>query len=993
MGPGTARDPAAESARRAYKYKAFVSYSHQSDQSFAPVLQRVLERLAKPWHRRRAIQLFRDQTDLAVSPGLWPRIAGALDDSEHLLLLGSPAAAQSPWVAKEIEHWRSNHDIGNLVVALTEGEIVWEERRSDFDWTRTTAIPRSLAGVFASEPLWADFREARTAQKDATAFREPAVRLAAGLRGMSPRDLDGEDLQQHRRTIRIAGIAIAALLALTIISAIATVQALRQRGLAISRELSALSAARLGTDPDLSVLLALRAGEVATTPQAERALRAALPVSHARHTFRNTSFYLNSVSFRGDGKRLLTSNGWSLLGHCMDCTARTWSTETGQVLATFSGHGSPVRGSSFSQDGGLVLTQAGEPVARVWNAESGKLVAELDHHAPIGAAAFSPDGKSVVTAGENGIARIWSLGGGTPIELKHQDALNDARFSPDGQSVLTAAGRWRVSDSLAGGLFAEDRSTRFLVSVWNAGTGRERFRLPVFAAPVSMARFSADGRSIVTASGDRAAVWDAGDGRRIAELRGHTGGIAAVAFSGDGRWIATASSDTTARVWNARTGELRAELRGHQLALHLVAINRDGSFVVTAGGDPYAVVWDVATGRPLGQLRGHDQAITDLALSADDRMIATTSNDGRVRVWRIPPGGAANVLGPAGAVDKVALSFDGERILVESDRLVTVWARRTGAKLASLGPAPTFSHPSWSADGRRVIVPGQREGAVVFDAASGVRLKELSGDFRLTALSPDGKRMAAYEQRAKAIVIRETAGDGVVARVPIEISLDERGLEYSADGRRLLLLQFAVGGGQLRDAGTGALMAKFTGKKMRFSPSGRHVLEVDGEGSVPRVYDCENGKEVAVLGSSRSLVDAAFVPGDEQVITVESFGMVEVWDVRQQRLASKFQITVPLLGSVAISPDGRFLAMSGQHNVEVWSLQTHQRLADLSGHTEDTKGVAFAPGSLGLVSGAGDGTLRVYPAEAFLPFDEVVARARATVSRALTEWEIRDPNP
>jgi hypothetical protein len=52
-------------------YDAFISYSHAADGALAPTLQRGLQRLARPWHRRRALEVFRDQTGLGVSPALW----------------------------------------------------------------------------------------------------------------------------------------------------------------------------------------------------------------------------------------------------------------------------------------------------------------------------------------------------------------------------------------------------------------------------------------------------------------------------------------------------------------------------------------------------------------------------------------------------------------------------------------------------------------------------------------------------------------------------------------------------------------------------------------------------------------------------------------------------------------------------------------------------------------------------------------------------------
>ena len=83
-------------------YDAFLSYAHDADEVFAPVVQRGLQHLAKPWNRRRVMEVFRDETSLAASPGLWPSIRAALDASRWLVVLASPEAARSDWVGEEI---------------------------------------------------------------------------------------------------------------------------------------------------------------------------------------------------------------------------------------------------------------------------------------------------------------------------------------------------------------------------------------------------------------------------------------------------------------------------------------------------------------------------------------------------------------------------------------------------------------------------------------------------------------------------------------------------------------------------------------------------------------------------------------------------------------------------------------------------------------------------------------------------------------------------
>jgi MTH538 TIR-like domain (DUF1863) len=87
-------------------YDGFISYSHAKDKPIASELQSVVQKLGKPWYRRRALRLFRDDTSLSATPHLWPTIEQALGQSRFLILLASPEAAASAWVNKEVLYWR-----------------------------------------------------------------------------------------------------------------------------------------------------------------------------------------------------------------------------------------------------------------------------------------------------------------------------------------------------------------------------------------------------------------------------------------------------------------------------------------------------------------------------------------------------------------------------------------------------------------------------------------------------------------------------------------------------------------------------------------------------------------------------------------------------------------------------------------------------------------------------------------------------------------------
>lgn len=219
-------------------FKGFISYSHAVDGKLAPTVQGALHRIAKPWYRLRTMRVFRDQTNLAASPGLWSSIEAALRESEFFLFMASSRAAESPWVQKEVDWWFSHRSKQHFLILLTEGEIAWDDGSREFDWTRTNALPRRLAHEFGEEPLYIDFRWASTIDHLSvrhTQFRGAILDLAATLLDRPKDELDGDDVRQHRRTRLLAWSGVAMLATLFVAAAVAAVVATQQRNLATQR--------------------------------------------------------------------------------------------------------------------------------------------------------------------------------------------------------------------------------------------------------------------------------------------------------------------------------------------------------------------------------------------------------------------------------------------------------------------------------------------------------------------------------------------------------------------------------------------------------------------------------------------------------------------------------------------------------------------------------------------------------------------------------------
>jgi len=253
---------------------------------------------------------------------------------------------------------------------------------------------------------------------------------------------------------------------------------------------------------------------------------------------------------------------------------RLWDPNSGKLVASFV-HEESTNTAVFSPDGVRILTASADKTAKLWDAASGKLIASFGHDDSVNAAVFSPDGTRILTASADKTGKLWDVVSGKIIlSFAHEDSVNDAAFSPNGSQILTASA---------------DKTAK----LWDASSGN---LIASFAHEegVNHAAFSPDGARILTASTDKTAkLWDRASGKLIAVFA-HRGSVRCAVFSPDGAHILTASADNTARLWDVISGKVTAVFT-HQDTVRWVAFSPDGARIVTASADKTAKLWDAAT--------------------------------------------------------------------------------------------------------------------------------------------------------------------------------------------------------------------------------------------------------------------------------------------------------------------------------------------------------------------------------------------------------------
>jgi len=854
-------------------HDAFVTYTQRNerDRAVARAVQHALHRLAKPFYRLRAMDVFRDETSLAQTNELSKSLRAHLARSDYLLVVASRSSAIADWVCLETQEWIQLGRLDRLIIILVDGQLRWDATARRFDPGTDCLTPAILEAPWADQPFIIDLGTISTGE---LVLRNPTfalsmAKVAARIRGTEPFLLISEDVTQHRRTMIAAwgaGLAIAAL-------------AVVVSSLYVSEQ-----AARKSAELRLADSWVFQSREYA-----------------ARRQWRQASEVLGRA----------WDSYLSLERSPLLAEFATWLVERERrspaAQLQFQGR----RFSAVAVDCSSRVLLAGDQAGRVvaWRLGEQTSTEAVDRHTARVSELRSAAG-AVFSAGHDGRLLQWNpkVSPPTASELLQLPgkAISAMDVSADGTRFVLG-----LSD---GSLAEFDRHSNKR-TIW-----------PAHGGDVSAVRLSEDGTHIVSTSKDNTArIWHrqaTGWEPAYPPLK-QPGPVQDIALHDGMSWAFVANANGSVAAINIETGtQARAPNAPLEGAMSVAA---RGDFGVTGDFSGGLHLWDVATGAPVAELVAHRGAVLTMSFACTDEQLVTAGTDGLLALWSMSTPAAA--WGPrVDAHSRVLLTPAGDKaVLVRADGRIDLFDARTWKEIEK-GEKPwgAVSAVALSPDGKTLAI-GKGNGQVgIFDLNSGRPTHRATSQASNRAV-----RDLAVSNGASVVAWVDDVGEVVAwsaGQAPVRRPLQGAARVDVTPSPDTVLVGTKQGSVLALDAATLAkerLLAKHETavSSVSHTVDARNVLTGDAAGNVRVSPTRGSGSdEKAVLlrppeqvGSADALgqvVAATQADEGRLVVAVTSSFRVGVWELDYQRnLFARPETIYPgfntALRSAAIARDGR----------------------------------------------------------------------------------------
>lgn len=454
----------------------------------------------------------------------------------------------------------------------------------------------------------------------------------------------------------------------------------------------------------------------------------------------------------------------------------------------------------------------------------------------------------------------------------------------------------------------------------------------------------------------------------VTTLVGHTEPVMAVAATGDGRFVLSASKDKTCKVWDLRTGIAIRTFTGHQSAATAIAVTLAGKTAVSGSADGIVKAWEVDTGRVVWSIAAYADEVRHLEIPPRADFAIGTSADGAIGCWKLDTGEVLDAAGHLRGIGNgkivrawnsyafldhaIIATQDGKYAIAEDHRYtVSILEMDTGAKIHDLGlRIDTVCAATLTPNGQKAILACIDETIRVWDTKT-------------------GKFIVAFTGHVGAVNGVIASGDG---RLAVSASNDGTlkiwDLEIQSRETALNTWDVAIGAITCIACNPASEDAKigYREKSIKYrisdnlgdcfvavAPDGQSMISAYGWAC--SIATCLPNRPNASRRYLYALHDLRREPVDDRVLRVRNKTGAVVRDLR----GHDARVTC-----VAYSPGGH-IAISGavDGTLRVWDINSGQTIRILAGHQACLNDVIITPDGKYAISAAADWTLKSWQIE------------------------------
>jgi WD40 repeat protein len=944
--------------------------------------------------------VFRDEEELPADADLTRNIQQALERSRLLVVICSPRAAESRFVAEEIRYFKELGKSDRILALMIDGE----PNVSDDTGKQQSGIPREAEclpeplryGVVAddgnvdwarrTEPIAADARPGGQPEQGWTtsaAYREALLKNGkVDEREVAQKVRDYDERLELAKLKVIAGALGVPLGILTARDKAMQLQKAKQRARALRRWLAAV--AILGVLAVAGGVYAWRQKQTAQAAQSvaeEEKSRAQLAreqaekeKSRAEEALLKTRAALSQSDFLAATRSLeagRVSDALAQLARSLSFNPRNEaSLSRVTTLLTYRNFAAPlgylkvegqVQSAEVPPD--PEVSESAKSIlgknAQTWDAEKQPPPMHpmfKDDPDTVARFSLSPDEHRLFVFSDYHLAQVWDARTGAAIKppFKYGDRGDSTTtfLSPDGMRALSVGAP--------------------VMRLWDTQSGKPVAALGENIEGADDAEFSSDSKMLATTQGASLSLWDGQSGELLKGPLTHDETISLIRFSPDGNRIA-ATVRSAVHLWDTRTGKQAGAPLTHSADVVALRFSPDGRFIATAARDNSVRVWNAQNGAPVTAALNQSSENSDMLEFAADGKRLLVASPKAFSVWDVP--GGKQLLGPlnqAATISSARFDERGERIVTASkDRTARIWNAKTGA--ATFEPIVHPAEVQWAGfgnDGGTLVTLLADVTGRVWDVRPGSALPtRLKADnaIRAAQFSQDGQRVLALSQsmgKTTAHVWRATT-----ARLqgnPTSYESTEEVPEFSPDGTRLVTR--SEKGAQLWDVATGRRLGPPLAHdtfvmSAHFNADGTRVVTASQD-KTAKIWNAETGELIGKpFVHEDKLMWAAFSPDGKRIATSAEDKRIRIWDTASGALVSEWEY-VTYIASGEFSPDGRHLLTWTMDDVtaRLWDVEHGEAACGPLQHLEQVVSAHFSPDGSKIATASNDRTARLWDA-------------------------------